>query len=635
ADNYSEWDEFYEFSASNTRPPDDWLSSELADWLPLRSDIRTLLWLGADGNTIWSMGSAHDVARLADLAAATHGEPLATRLRFEDGPALAVAVPITGFPLKRIAGTFAVAEPIGTAMAQEFAALSNATTVTIRTVDEAATPVTNTVRAPAFTGMTSSLDEGVLHVTANLIGLGGERVASVSIFDSGVASADPLYVPLLTALGTSGLALAAALLLALTTTRFVRKPIDELAAYVRDVGMRAVEGAPYAPLEVGGDVPAEFRTMLGTVDDLTGRLAARQAELRGALAQAEEAEERFRIAVDDSPEAKLLFVDGMIRVANPAAGFQMGVPAERLIGLSMADAMGGRALPVAESDQALTLAELVAHAVESGPVTVVVDAAGRGTRWLQIAASVHPGSGEVLVTSRDVTEDRRRDELRAEILETVSHDLKSPLSVISGYLDILERQPDTEVVGKAVGGARDGMARVLEMLEDLLATTKAEDFLAPRTMSLVHLDRLAADTVDSLRPVVRQEIELRTCCAATTRGEDRRLRQALANLIGNAAKYSPDDSTITVALECLGDRAALVVEDEGPGVPPEERDRIFERFERADATSSQPGLGLGLYIVRTIVQGHGGSVHVEQRAEGTGARFVVELPLAAGRPPAG
>jgi two-component system OmpR family sensor kinase len=110
-------------------------------------------------------------------------------------------------------------------------------------------------------------------------------------------------------------------------------------------------------------------------------------------------------------------------------------------------------------------------------------------------------------------------------------------------------------------------------------------------------------------------------------GEEKRLRQVLVNLVTNAFKYSPEPAPIEVQVTCDDSHVFLRVVDHGPGVPAEERDRVFERFARLDGGSARPGLGLGLYIVRIISENHGGCVRVEE-TPGGGATFVVELPLA-------
>ena len=125
-------------------------------------------------------------------------------------------------------------------------------------------------------------------------------------------------------------------------------------------------------------------------------------------------------------------------------------------------------------------------------------------------------------------------------------------------------------------------------------------------------------------------VRLEATCEGTVLGESRRLHQAVVNLVANAVKYAPNGTTVDVRLTCSNAEALLVVEDRGPGVPESDREVVFERFTRltADAEANRPGVGLGLYIVKRIVENHGGSVSVHNRSDGPGARFEIRLPLA-------
>lgn len=627
---YSEWSDFYEYSAANKRPGDEWIANEIGEWLPLRSTTDVALWTSANGRTLWSMGSTDDVAVLQRIVDLHRDGPAKGRVRLSGGPAIFASLPITGYPPEDPAGRIVLASLVDEQMSAGFVALGSASFLTVGPFSGTATASAAPARTPSFSSVRSYVERGTLHISADITGWDGQPAGTITLADPDHAPLRPLYIPLLTAFGAVGLAAAASLLLGLVTTRFVRRPVDDLVHYVTEAVTETVEGAPHEPLPIAPEVPAELRVMLEAVDSLSERLAARQGELIEAVLKAQEAEERLRIAVDDSPEAKLLFVDGVVRLANPAAGAQMGAPVDRLLGLSMDEAMGGHSLPLAESDERLTPSEIVRRAID-GPVTVIADMGGRGPRWLEVTAVAHRGpGGEILVTSRDVTEERRRDEVRGEILGMVSHDLRSPLAVISGYLEILGRGEQDEVSGKALAGARKGVDSMLELLEDLLTTTRAEELFAPQTMAPVRLDALVSEVAETARATARQEIVVETEGEVATRGEERRLRQAVQNLIGNAVKYSPEGSRISVRVGSANGRSTVAVEDEGVGIPAEDRERIFERFSRIERREGKekPGFGLGLYIVRAIVTGHGGSVRVEDPASGRGSRFVIDLPLA-------
>jgi signal transduction histidine kinase len=115
-------------------------------------------------------------------------------------------------------------------------------------------------------------------------------------------------------------------------------------------------------------------------------------------------------------------------------------------------------------------------------------------------------------------------------------------------------------------------------------------------------------------------------------GDRRRLRQVFANLLDNAVKYTPEGCRVSIAASARDGRAVVVVEDTGPGIPPEDMPHIWERLYRGDKSRSQPGLGLGLSLVRAMVQAHGGTVEAAS-APGAGARFTVMLPTSSATGP--
>jgi two-component system OmpR family sensor kinase len=167
-----------------------------------------------------------------------------------------------------------------------------------------------------------------------------------------------------------------------------------------------------------------------------------------------------------------------------------------------------------------------------------------------------------------------------------------------------------------------------DLLEDLLSATRAEELLAPSELVPTPIGQLADEVVGSLAPThAERKLLLDAECDPVVLGEEKRLRQALLNLVTNAYKYSPEPDPIVVRVRCDTEHAYLEVIDHGPGIPAEDRDHVFERFARLENGAGRPGVGLGLYIVNIISHNHGGTVRVEE-TPGGGATFVIELPLA-------
>lgn len=216
-----------------------------------------------------------------------------------------------------------------------------------------------------------------------------------------------------------------------------------------------------------------------------------------------------------------------------------------------------------------------------------------------------------------------------EVFELIAHEIRSPLTVISGYLEILGRPLDDASHARALAESRRAIGRIETLLDDLVTATCASDCFAPRELVSVSMAALAAESVTALRDTSAHRLEVDAACPGEVFGDGARLRQALDNLLGNAIAYTPEGGRIMVAVCCEGNAVLTTVEDEGPGIPEDQRERIFKRFKRlGDDDTVRPGTGLGLYIVRTIVEAHGGSVHAEAVGVGRGARFVIELPAA-------
>jgi signal transduction histidine kinase len=171
--------------------------------------------------------------------------------------------------------------------------------------------------------------------------------------------------------------------------------------------------------------------------------------------------------------------------------------------------------------------------------------------------------------------------------------------------------------------------RVLLLLETLLDVSAAESGtlrLARVETDLAGLAREAVDLYSETADERQITVDLQAPAPAPVTGDPLRLGQVVANLLDNALKYTPADGRVTVTVAARADDGAeLVISDTGPGIPPHEREQIWRRLYRGDASRSQRGLGLGLSVVKAVVEAHGGTVHVADEP-GAGARFPVRLP---------
>jgi two-component system phosphate regulon sensor histidine kinase PhoR len=260
-------------------------------------------------------------------------------------------------------------------------------------------------------------------------------------------------------------------------------------------------------------------------------------------------------------------------------------------------------------------------------------------RWLQVNAAVITNSagerdGTILVF-RDLTRLKQLERTREEFVANVSHELRTPLSLIKGYVEtLLDGARDNPEVAERFLKIIERNANRLDLLiQDLLTISALESERIKLDLQPVSLHALADKVLTDLNAKaenknVRLVNELPEL---TANGDVNRLDQVLANLVDNAIKYGRAQGSVHVGGKKLDDgKLEIFVRDDGPGIPLEAIDRVFERFYRVDKARSrdQGGTGLGLSIVKHIVQAHGGEVRVES-VVGKGATFFFTVPAIA------
>ncbi|HKN40496.1 MAG TPA: HAMP domain-containing sensor histidine kinase [Acidimicrobiia bacterium] len=235
---------------------------------------------------------------------------------------------------------------------------------------------------------------------------------------------------------------------------------------------------------------------------------------------------------------------------------------------------------------------------------------------------------ETAFAERGASEDRLR-----RFIADASHELRTPLTAIRGYAELFRRgaAERPEDLARAMRRIEDEAARMGLLVEDLLLLARLDQG-RPLERQPVDLVTVAGDAladlsaVDPARPVTYEHPD-----SLVVTGDEARLRQVAGNLLANARVHTPEGSAVHVRVRADDGRAILEVADEGPGLPPGEEGRVFERFYRADAararTGGNGGTGLGLSIVAAIVAAHGGTVQAGSPPRGHGAYFMVALPM--------
>jgi len=237
------------------------------------------------------------------------------------------------------------------------------------------------------------------------------------------------------------------------------------------------------------------------------------------------------------------------------------------------------------------------------------------------------------------TEAERLNRLKDEFLSTLSHELRTPLNAILGWSQILRtRKTDEAMVHHALETIERNARSQVQLIDDLLDVSRIIMGKIRLNVHAVELLPVIESAMDTVRPAadaknIRLQLVLDPA-AGPVLGDSERLQQIVWNLLSNAIKFTPKGGRVQVGLKRINSHVEIVVTDTGQGISAEFLPYVFDRFRQADSsiTRSFSGLGLGLAIVRQLVELHGGTVHADSSGEGQGAMFTVKLPLMAVSP---
>ncbi len=402
-------------------------------------------------------------------------------------------------------------------------------------------------------------------------------------------------------IGTGIAALAGALALIAALVHSMRRPLDEL--------VDATKGLAAGELErrVQPSGPRELR-------DLGAAFNAMGEDLASAQGRIEEERRRLAVTIESLGDALLVTEAGssVIATANPRA-------ADLVPDLRPGERVDGPNSPLPPLQTAL------------GKETVIE----RDGRILAVTAA--PLGAEldgVVWTVRDVTERARLEQAKSEFVATASHELRSPLTSIKGFVELLERSPEnmSERQREFIDIVLRSTDRLVELVNDLLDVARIEADSVEISRRPIDIGEAVRDVAELMGPRIANKHQTLgvhvTPALPLAYADPGRIRQIIANLLTNAHMYTDEGGRIHIGVEADRAWVRIIVADSGVGMTAEERQHVFDRFYRArSATASIPGTGLGLSIVKSLVDLHEGQIEVESEP-GRGTSFHVFIPAA-------
>ena len=404
----------------------------------------------------------------------------------------------------------------------------------------------------------------------------------------------------------------------------VTKPTEALT----DAAVRLGQGDFATSIPTAG--PAEIGQLARTMDDMRRNLLDLNSELRHSEAEAQvvlEAVVEGVYAVDQERNITYL---------NPQAARLLGIEADEAIGKFCGDVLkpcGSDSLPGGRGRPCATTACPILRARQAGGAQSVEQLQTRSGNRQTVITSSRIVNGLQVQVLRDETELEGVRRARDTVLANVSHEFRTPLAAQLASIELLREGLSTappEKLEELVMSLERGTLRLTRLIDNLLESVRIESGQLDVRRQSIELGDVIEDAralVEALLRQRRQPLEVQVAEGITLQGDATRLAQVFVNLIANASKFAPEDSTIRVgaAVADQGKTVSAWVEDSGPGLPEGPVD-IFERFKRGAQEPEPGGLGLGLWISRSIVERHGGTIAASRTADAR-TRFTITLPL--------
>lgn len=381
-----------------------------------------------------------------------------------------------------------------------------------------------------------------------------------------------------------------------------------------------------------GVFSANDRALLQSFGDQAA-VAIRNAQL---YLQVIREKQRMDALLDSAADGMLILANNhVIERCNPAMSRMLGIPTENIRGklheeiIRFAGRQQGRSLEQAEAGGW----PLTPHATLYIEGDLIREQAQPLPVGITYAPLVTPEGNllNIIATVRDITRFREADELKSTFISVISHELKTPVALIKGYVGTLRREDavwERSIVEDSLEVIEEEADRLTELIENLLDASRLQAGALKINQTDMFLDQCAKRIVERFRTQTSKHTFLVDFPEnfPVILGDEDRLEQVLSNLISNAIKYSPDGGEIRVTGQIRPEQVIVCISDQGPGVAPEDIPHIFDRFYRApDAARTTKGAGLGLYLARAVIEAHKGRIWVDPKP-GDGARICFALP---------
>ena len=405
----------------------------------------------------------------------------------------------------------------------------------------------------------------------------------------------------------------------LVVSQRIVTPIRQVTGAARAIGRGEFEQEiPVTSSDEVGILAEEFNSMRWNLKSAVGKLTE---------------EEKKMTAIVNSIAEGLILVDPNNRILyiNPAA--------ERLLDLSQ-DSIDKDITELIHNDELIQIEQAPSKNENANFVSEITLIHHDEKLVLRtIASPFLDENGQTLGTVYlfdDITREKEIDQMKSDFISLVSHELRTPLTSIIGFVSFILDGKAGEINDKqrnSLVRVQRQSKRLAALINDLLDISRIESGRIQMEQAPISILDIVTQRIDEIRPQADEKsIQLNLTAPESVPqifGDEARMGQVFTNLIGNAIKFTPNNGEVSVKVEADGNLLHVEVIDTGPGIPPEERQKIFDKFYQLSdiSTRQQGGSGLGLSISKSIVEAHGGKLWIDDGNQGKGSNFQFVLPL--------